>query len=77
MLARAHRAQQIEQRGLQITGLAAFSQPVRALTEPSALRSAEVLIVATKTYATEAALAPLRGTAVGAAFSIQNGLDEK
>ncbi len=74
MLARAHRAQQIERRGLQITGLAAFSQPVRALTEPSGLRSADVLIVATKTYATEAALAPLRGAAIGTAFSIQNGL---
>jgi len=74
MLARAQRAQQIEQRGLQITGLATFSQPVRALTEPSALRSADVLIVATKTHATEAALAPLRGRAIGAAFSIQNGL---
>ncbi len=74
MLAHTYRAQQIERRGLQITGLAVFSQRVRALTEPSALRSADVLIVATKTHATEAALAPLRGAAIGAAFSIQNGL---
>ncbi len=74
MLARAPRAQQLERLGLRIKGLAEFCQPVAVLTEPSQLRSAEVLIVATKTGATEAALAPLRGASIDAALSIQNGL---
>jgi 2-dehydropantoate 2-reductase len=74
MLARSRRAQQIRQDGLRITGLAEFSQSVRVLTEPSQLRAVGVLIVATKTHDTEAALAPLRSAAIGSAFSVQNGL---
>lgn len=74
MLARARRGQQIRQDGLRITGLAEFSQSIRVLTEPSQLREAGVLIVATKTHDTEAALAPLRGAAIGSSFSVQNGL---
>jgi 2-dehydropantoate 2-reductase len=74
VLARGQRAQDIEHFGLRIVGLADFSQRVRVLTEPSLLRAARVLIVATKTPGTEAALAPLRGMTVDAALSIQNGL---
>jgi 2-dehydropantoate 2-reductase len=74
MLARARRAQQIRQDGLHISGLAEFSLPVRVLTEPSQLRKVDVLIVATKTHDTEAALAPLRSAAIGSTLSIQNGL---
>lgn len=74
MLARARRAQQIADDGLRIKGLAEFSQPVPTLSDPSQLTGAGVLIVATKTHGTEAALAPLRGANIGIAFSIQNGL---
>src|SRR5580698_9891872 len=74
MLARGERALQIEQQGLRITGLSAFSQPVPVMREASQLKHAQLLIVATKTYGTEAALAPLRRAEIGAAFSIQNGL---
>src|ERR1700730_18212170 len=74
MLARARRGQQIRQDGLRITGLAEFSQSVRVLTEPAQLRDVGVLIVATKTHDTEAALTPLRGAAIGSTFSVQNGL---
>jgi 2-dehydropantoate 2-reductase len=74
MLVRAQRAQQIAQHGLYIRGLVEFSQSVPTITEPSRLTSAAVLIVATKTYATEAVLASLRGAAIGAAFSVQNGM---
>ena len=74
MLARTQRAQQIEQNGLHITGLVEFTQPVRVITPPAQLRAAGVLIVATKTPDTAAALAPLRDAKIGIAFSIQNGL---
>src|SRR3984957_15509489 len=74
MLARGSRARQIEQDGLRITGLAEFSQRVAVVTEPTALRAAEVLIVATKTQDSGLALAPLRGASIGTAFSIQNGI---
>ena len=74
MLARGNRAQQIRQDGLRITGLAGFSQPVTVVSEPANLRAAQVLILATKTRDTAAALAPLRGASIDIAFSIQNGL---
>jgi 2-dehydropantoate 2-reductase len=74
MLARAARAQQIEQQGLRIRGLAEFTQAVPVLSQASDFRGADVLVVTTKTYGMEAALAPLRHAQVGAAFSLQNGL---
>jgi len=74
MLARGARARQIEQQGLRIRGLAEFDQPVSVLTDPAAFRGAAVLLVTTKTYGMEAALQPLRGAAVSAALSFQNGL---
>jgi 2-dehydropantoate 2-reductase len=74
MLVREGRAQQIAQHGLSIKGLVEFSQPVATLTEPSRLTAAAVLIVATKTYGTEALLESLRGADIGVAFSVQNGM---
>src|ERR1700676_833221 len=74
MLARARRAQQIASTGLRIKGLVEFSQPVPTISDPSQLTGAGVLIVATKTYGTEAAIAPLRRANIGIAFSIQNGV---
>ncbi len=74
VLARGQRASDIEQHGLRIHGLAEFTVPVGVLTDPSRLRSAECLIVATKTPGTQAALASLRHVQVGVAFSVQNGL---
>ena len=74
MLARGRRAQEIELRGLRLKGLVEFSQSVPVLTDASEFSGAEVLIVATKTYGTEAALAPLLHARIGTAFSIQNGL---
>jgi 2-dehydropantoate 2-reductase len=74
MLARGSRAQQIERDGLRITGLAEFSQAVSVVTDPARLRAADVLIIATKTRDSAAALAPLRGASIDAALSIQNGI---
>ena len=74
MLARGRRAQQIGSEGLRVKGLTEFSTPVHVLTDASQLRGAGVLIVATKTPGTEAALEPLRAADIDVAFSIQNGL---
>jgi 2-dehydropantoate 2-reductase len=73
MLARGRRAELIEKNGLTLTGLAEFCIPVTVLTDPASLRSADVLIVATKTSGTEAALGRLRHVDVGLTFSVQNG----
>lgn len=74
VLARGERARTIEEHGLQIRGLAQISAPVQTITDPSELRAADVLIVATKTPGTEAALQRLRHVEVGVAFSVQNGV---
>jgi 2-dehydropantoate 2-reductase len=73
MLARGARATHIETHGLGLTGLAEFVQPMRVERDPALLRSAEVLVVATKTPGTAEALARLRHVDVGLGFSIQNG----
>lgn len=74
MLARSQRAREIEQYGLRIKGLSEFSQSVPVISDPSKFQGAAVLIVATKTHATNAALAALQQTDIGTAFSMQNGL---
>lgn len=74
VLARGRRAQQIQEHGLRITGLADISTRVPVLTDPSQLHEAKVLIIATKTPGSEQALQQLRHVQVDAAVSIQNGL---
>lgn len=73
MLARGARADGIERRGLHIRGLAEFSTPVHTVRDPAGLGSAGVLIVATKTPGTAAALAALGKASFGVTLSIQNG----
>lgn len=74
MLVRERRARQINSSGLQIRGLAEFTQPVTTLTDMSQLHSVGTLIVAMKTQGTVEALAGLQHVRVDAALSIQNGL---
>jgi 2-dehydropantoate 2-reductase len=73
MLARGRRAEQIRKEGLRITGLAEFTTPVEALSDPAQFRGARVLIVATKTPGTAEALASIRHASIEMALSIQNG----
>jgi 2-dehydropantoate 2-reductase len=73
VLARGRRAEHIAAHGLAICGLTEFSTSVPVLRDPAELRSADVLIVATKTPGTAEALARLRHVDIGLAFSIQNG----
>jgi 2-dehydropantoate 2-reductase len=74
MLARPNRARDIEQRGLRIKGLIEFTQTVPVISDPSTFKGAAVLIVATKTHSTNAALASLQHADIDTAFSMQNGL---
>jgi 2-dehydropantoate 2-reductase len=74
MLVRERRAAQLRAEGLRIKGLVEFAVPVDVLTDAAPLRGAEVLIVAMKTPGTAEALAPLRKSDIGVAFSIQNGM---
>jgi 2-dehydropantoate 2-reductase len=76
MLARGRRAGQLQNDGLRIKGLSEFAVPVRTLSDPSQLQSTDVLIIATKAPGTTAALASLGHVKVGAAFSIQNGVQK-
>src|SRR5712671_2507072 len=73
MLARGRRAEHIATHGLAVCGLTEFSTLVPVLHDPADLRSADVLVVATKTPGTAEALARLRHVDIGLAFSIQNG----
>ncbi|HYL00205.1 MAG TPA: 2-dehydropantoate 2-reductase [Steroidobacteraceae bacterium] len=73
MLARGARADGLERHGLTIRGLAEFATPVHTVRDPAALRSAQTLIVATKTPGTAEALAALRHAELGVTLSIQNG----
>ena len=74
LLARGARAQQIAEQGLRIRGLVEFDQPVPVLADPASFQGAQYLVVTTKTYSMESALAPLRQARIGAALSFQNGL---
>ena len=74
LLARPARASQIERDGIRLQGLACWTQPVPVLANPADFAGAGVLIVATKTYGTSAALEPLRHARVDLALSVQNGL---
>src|SRR5690606_20918192 len=67
------RARQLRANGLQLAGLESFSIRVPVITDPAQAQRAGVLIVAMKTLATAAAVAPLRGVQFDAVLSLQNG----
>ncbi len=74
VLARGRRAQQLQSEGLHIKGLSEIATPVNVVTDASQLRSADALIIATKTPGSEELLQTLRHLKVDAALSIQNGV---
>jgi 2-dehydropantoate 2-reductase len=74
LIARGQRAAQVQQHGLTLTGLADFTVPVAVVTQPQDVHEADVLVVAVKTYDTEAALASVSHLQVGSVLSIQNGV---
>ena len=74
LLARGRRAAQVRSEGLRIAGLAELVTPVQVIDDPTELREAGVLIVATKAIGTADSLRPLAGARIGHAFSVQNGV---
>jgi 2-dehydropantoate 2-reductase len=74
IIARGQRAAYVQQHGITLTGLADFTVPVAVTTQPQAVREADVLVVAVKTYDTEPALASVNHLKVGSVLSIQNGV---
>jgi 2-dehydropantoate 2-reductase len=74
MLARGRRAAHIRNEGLRISGLDRFAARVHVVEDPSQLREARVLIVATKAIGTAESLRALAGARIGHAFSVQNGV---
>jgi 2-dehydropantoate 2-reductase len=74
LVARGDRAHYVQQHGITITGVADFTIACPVITDPLALRAADVLLVAVKTYDMATALASLRHLQVATVLSIQNGV---
>lgn len=73
LLARGRRAARLQAHGITIRGLAEFTTPVTVVSDPARLKSADTLIVATKTPGTDVALRALQHVDLKVALSIQNG----
>ena len=74
LIARGPRAEQLAQKGVTITGLENFTVEMEIVDQPGTLSSADVLILATKTHDTAAAVDAVRHLKLGSVFSIQNGV---
>ena len=74
LIARAARAESIQEHGVTITGLANVTVPVPVTAWPQELRQADVLLVTVKTYDMETALESVAHLQVGSVLSVQNGL---
>ncbi len=74
LIARGERAAALAKHGIAVAGKESFSVHCDIVTQPETLRETDVLIVATKTYDTAKALAPLRSLKLKCAFSVQNGV---
>jgi 2-dehydropantoate 2-reductase len=73
-VARGRRARQLREHGLRIRGVEDIDVPVQVVDDAALLRSADLLVIATKTYDMEAALAGVRHLDVGFAIGLQNGI---
>ena len=76
LVARGERAQALDRHGIPVTGAEDFTARCAIVTKPQQLRSADLLILATKTYDTAGALQSLRDLMVASAFSVQNGVQK-
>ena len=74
LVARGERAAGLAKHGITVEGPDSFSVHCDVVTRPDTLGQADVVILAVKTYDTEAALAPLKGLKAECAFSVQNGV---
>jgi len=74
LIARGDRARHLTENGVAITGLEDFMVNIKIVDQPDQLSSTDVLILATKTYDTVAAIAAVQHMKVETVFSIQNGV---
>ena len=74
LIARGERAVALATHGISVEGKDSFSVHCDIVTQPETLKQADVVIVAVKTYDTDAALEPLRGLKADSVFSVQNGV---
>jgi len=74
LIARAARAESIQEHGVTITGLANVTVPVPVTARPQELRQADVLLLTVKTYDMEMALESVAHLQVDSVLSVQNGL---
>jgi 2-dehydropantoate 2-reductase len=74
LIARAARAQSLQEHGVTITGLTDMTVLVPVTARPQELRQADVLLVTVKTYDMELALESVAHMHVGSVLSVQNGL---
>lgn len=74
MVARGRRAAQVRAQGIRISGLSKLSAPVRVVDDPRELATADVLIIATKTYDCAEALQGVRHMQVAHVMGLQNGV---
>ncbi|MCC7547886.1 MAG: ketopantoate reductase family protein [Burkholderiales bacterium] len=74
LIARGERAAALARHGIPVTGQDSFTAHCDIVTQPKALREADAVIVAVKTYDTQEALASLRQVRTMCAFSVQNGV---
>src|SRR5262245_3497533 len=70
LLARGRRAQWVREHGLTVTGLVHCTAPVHVVVHPQEVQDADVLLVAVKTYDTDAALSSLRHLTVESVLSV-------
>ncbi len=74
LLARGDRARSLQSKGIVIKGLSNFTVGCPVMTDPKEIQSADVLIIAVKTYDMAATLASLRHITVDTVLSVQNGV---
>lgn len=74
IVAREPRASLLAREGVRVTGLAELSARVPVVADPAAVREADLIINALKTYQSDAVLPRLRLARAPMAFSVQNGV---
>lgn len=74
VLVRSGRAAQLRDRGLIVRGLVELDVDCRIVTDPAAIRGADLLIVAVKTYDNETAITALPDRRFDTVFSVANGV---
>ncbi len=74
LLARGERARYLQKNGITLCGLDQFNVTCPIVTDPKAIHSTDVLVIAVKTYDMVATLASLRHIDAKTVLSLQNGV---